>query len=192
MKTLFKTVFILLLLQACSTSQLSKYVTSEFKDNRASYHIFPYKAGDSRAITQDHDILCQLDKFSYEELSEELNILSFSGSFGNEIKKPILKTSFEDLASPEIEAYLEKNNYDGSKVVKLFVNLSCIGFDFDELQVTVTAEIKSEFDTTFLWKTTETSTKTIPDVNISAKQWNDLICNGIKAAVRKCLNSIPK
>jgi hypothetical protein len=187
MKTLFKSVLIIMLLQACTSS---KYLNSEFRDNRALYHIFPYSLGDSRNNDEDPDILCRLDKYTLDQLAEEINVFSPAGYFKDAAKKPILNTSFKEIASPEIEAYLEKQNDRGARFVKLFVNISCIGLEEDELKVTVTGEINQDIE--LLWKNTVTITTTVPDLSISAKEWNNLICQAIRMAVKDCLNSIPK
>ncbi|MGB8490781.1 MAG: hypothetical protein WCE64_06950 [Bacteroidales bacterium] len=190
MKTLSKAVLALILLQACSPSKLSKYINSEFKDNPASYNIHSFSVGDDRKYDEEPDINCQLDKYSFDELTEVTQGFPPFELSKNGINNQILKTSFDEIASPEIETALEKRNSNSMKFAKLIINISCISFDTDELQATVTGEII--YDSELIWKTTESSVITISDLNIRAKEWNNLICQAIRLAVRKCLNSIPK
>ena len=187
MKTLFKAVLVLILLQACAPG---KYVTSEFKNNPTSYNIHSYSVGDGRKSDEDPDPKCKLDKYSFDELTKEIEGFPLVELSKNGIKNPLLKTSFEEIASPEIDALLETQNSRSMKFAKLNVNLWCISLFDNELEVTVTGEIK--YDTEILWRSTGTNVTTIPDLDINAKEWNKLLCKALRLAVRQCLNNIPR
>ena len=176
MKTLLKTLVVVLLLQTCSSGR-------QAQKSIYSYTVTRYFIEDAREYDEYPNIGCQLDFCNLEELTNELQGLPRFKRKKSQIENPLLTTSFSDIMRSKIEHIAETNV--GNTELFCKIKITCIGIYSDgTLMTSVTGKLTSRDGRLF----TENKGSSIIIIDdFDDIDWNNVLTKSIQLAVDNCV-----